>query len=95
VLGVGNCDPKLINRFGTMRSGIVTVNHKMSPWVILIRSKTFGEGPWDGRDKMLSVKIVSVWEDINQLKSVSFPDDLQRDLRRRLSLCRASSSGLS
>jgi hypothetical protein len=33
---------KLTNRFDTMRSGIVSVNHKMSPWLILMRSKNFG-----------------------------------------------------
>jgi hypothetical protein len=33
---------KLSKRFGTMPSGIASVNHKMSPCVILIRSKKFG-----------------------------------------------------
>jgi hypothetical protein len=42
VLGVGNCDPKQSSRFVTMKSGIVSVNHKMSPWVLLRKSKIFG-----------------------------------------------------
>jgi hypothetical protein len=35
---------ELSNHFGTMRSDIVSVNHKMSPLVILIRSKNSGQG---------------------------------------------------
>jgi hypothetical protein len=44
VLVVGNCDPKQSNSLGTMRSGIVSVNHKISLWVILIRSNNLGKG---------------------------------------------------
>jgi hypothetical protein len=31
----------LSNGFGTIMSGIVSVNHTIFPWVILIRSKNF------------------------------------------------------
>jgi hypothetical protein len=59
MLGVRNLDPKQDPSFVTMMSGIVSVDHKISPWVILTKSKNFGEERSDERDMMPSVKFAA------------------------------------